>query len=95
MFVIADCHFSHKKILEYQQNRLFDSVDEMDDALIQVWNSIVADGDKVYHLGDFCLGNKERWESILSRLNGSIVLIKGNHDRIDIIKNMLETGCFC
>lgn len=49
--------------------------------LIDVWNSTVKRGDTVYHLGDFCLGNKVYTEYVLSKLNGKKYFIHGNHDK--------------
>ena len=37
--------------------------------------------DHVYHLGDFCLGNKERTEYLLNKLHGKKYFIRGNHDK--------------
>ena len=91
MFITADYHFSHKKILEYQPQRPFAGVEEMDEALIHAWNNTVCPGDKVYHLGDFCFGTKARWEQILGRLNGSLSIINGNHDNNKIIKSLRES----
>lgn len=50
----SDHHFGHENIVEYAK-RPFDSVREMDDALIEAWNSVVKPEDTVYHLGDFTL----------------------------------------
>lgn len=95
----SDTHFTHSNIIKYC-NRPFESVKEMDDCLIDNWNSIVNKGDTVYHLGDFGFTPKaktegiERLQKICNRLKGNIILIKGNHDtnvdkvkRFDIIKD--------
>ena len=42
------------------------------------WNETVRPTDKVYHLGDVVINRKAL--SIMHRLNGDKVLIKGNHD---------------
>lgn len=54
----------------------------MNEALVKNWNSVVGPDDHVYHLGDFCFGNVEKWNWCLEpgRLNGHIHLILGNHD---------------
>ena len=44
----------------------------------QAWNRVVGANDKVYHLGDVAM--QGRHLEILHRLNGTKVLIKGNHD---------------
>lgn len=80
VFMISDTHFGHTNIIKYE-NRPFESVKEMDDALINNWNSVVRKNDIVYHLGDFAFNyDEEKLTSLLSRLNGRKVLILGNHD---------------
>ena len=64
-------------------NRPFETVEEMDKALINNWNSVVSNADHVYHLGDFCWGKKDDWIKYLKLLNGNIHIIKGNHDLKD------------
>ena len=82
---IADMHFDHESIIAYD-NRPFNSVEEMNEALIENWNRVVKQEDLTWILGDFCLGNEERWTSILKRLNGEKALIIGNHDSSDAVK---------
>jgi calcineurin-like phosphoesterase family protein len=53
----------------------------MDDKMVENWNSLVKPNDMVFHLGDFCFGSIENWKAIRSRLNGTIRLIRGNHDK--------------
>lgn len=79
LFFTADTHFFHSKIIEYT-NRPFTSVLEMNETLISNWNEVVPEDGIVFHLGDFCFGDAEQWLQILSRLNGSIHLVMGNHD---------------
>ena len=50
----------------------------MDAELIRRWNTCVKPDDKIYHLGDFCWGDKKKY---LSRLNGQITILKGSHDK--------------
>jgi len=58
----------------------FATIDEMDQELIQKWNSVVGPKDIIYHLGDFSFANKQRTDEILAALKGHITLIYGNHD---------------
>jgi calcineurin-like phosphoesterase family protein len=58
------------------------SVEEMNELLIQQHNSVVKKGDTVYFTGDFSFGNKEQTEEILKQLNGEIHIVLGNHDTI-------------
>ena len=52
-FYIADMHFGHKNVIRYD-NRPFDSIEEMDKAMITLWNETVGDDDVVYIIGYFC-----------------------------------------
>lgn len=78
-FFIGDLHFGHANIIGFDQ-RPFSSVEEMNETLIQNWNSEVKKCDTVYILGDFCWGKELEWIQILDRLKGQKVLIRGNHD---------------
>jgi calcineurin-like phosphoesterase family protein len=72
----SDTHFNHKNVIKYS-NRPFDSIEDMDEILIQNWNKVVHKKDTIYHLGDFCFGNPQKY---LDKLNGNIIRIKGSHD---------------
>lgn len=80
-FYISDTHFGHSGVIRFD-NRPFMSVEEMEEAIIERWNSAVTDDDTVYVLGDFSWYKEEKTLEILGRLPGRKVLIKGNHDRI-------------
>lgn len=74
---------SHKNIISYC-NRPYKTVEEMNKDLIEKWNSVVKKDDLVYHLGDFCLGNKGKIKTLVNQLNGKINLVMGNHDNYNI-----------
>lgn len=78
IFFTSDTHFGHTNILQFC-NRPFHSVQEMNEALINNWNNVVRPEDTVYHLGDFAFGGSQLWNDVLSKLNGHIYLILGNH----------------
>lgn len=84
IFLISDTHFSHRGIVQFlradgvTKERPWDNIEEMDEALVKNWNSVVSPKDKVYHLGDVVINRSAL--PILDRLNGEKVLIKGNHD---------------
>lgn len=75
----ADTHFGHENIIKYDK-RPFSCVDEMDDTIINVWNSLVRKHDFVWHLGDFCFKSEKSPSWYLDRLNGRINIVWGNHD---------------
>lgn len=83
-FFIADTHFSHKNILNFcSEHRPFKSVDDMNTKLIDNWNNVVTDEDRVFVLGDFFLGGRKNITEagdIIKSLNGKKILVQGNHD---------------
>ncbi len=78
-WVISDTHFWHENIIKYC-SRPYASVAEMNEDMVAKWNAVVKKDDIVWHLGDFCFGAKEHVKEIVSRLNGRISLVLGNHD---------------
>lgn len=82
-FFIADTHFGHKAIIDYE-NRPYCSVEEMDEALIANWNSVVKKQDKVYLLGDLSFYGDKETEKIVHRLKGMKYLVLGNHDKTNV-----------
>lgn len=89
-FFIGDTHFYHKNVIDYE-SRPFADTDEMNRELIKLWNSTVGKNDRVFHLGDFSFGNKEKQLSVGNQLNGYKILIMGNHDGYSI-KHYMDCG---
>lgn len=79
IFFTSDLHFGHRNILKFC-SRPWDTVEEMNEGLINNWNSVVKENDIVFNLGDFAFASNSTWKSILERLNGKHYLILGNHD---------------
>lgn len=82
-WVTADLHFEHPNIVKFtrrdgQPLRPWDDFDKHDHDIIEMWNDLVADGDRVYMLGDIVMRQKGIWK--LGKLKGRKVLVKGNHD---------------
>lgn len=87
LFFTSDTHFGHFRIASLC-NRPFESRSEMDRGLIERWNSVVPEDGIVVHCGDFTLIHKEslrEYEKLASKLNGKILLVRGNHDRVPVI----------
>jgi len=84
VFLVSDTHFGHAGICRFTHEntgvkiRPWTDPDEMDEAMVKLWNERVKPTDKVYHLGDVVINRKSL--KIMSRLNGDKVLIRGNHD---------------
>ena len=77
-YFIADPHFGHRNVLKLC-DRPFATIEEMNETIIQNWNSRVKGSDTVCILGDLFFVCKEP-EPILKRLLGKKRLIVGNHD---------------
>jgi calcineurin-like phosphoesterase family protein len=76
----ADLHFGHRNIIKYCR-RPWSNVEEMDEALITNWNTVVKPDDEVWNLGDVahcCTPSYAQY--CLQQLNGKHHLVLGNHD---------------
>ncbi|WP_049153438.1 metallophosphoesterase family protein [Ligilactobacillus salivarius] len=92
-YFTADTHFFHKELIHDTRfaNRMFFSVNDMNNTIVENWNSVVNDNDTVYHLGDIALINSKKEDlkrvlEILKKLKGQIVFLKGNHDSRALFK---------
>lgn len=77
----SDQHFDHINIIAFCE-RPFSSVEQMNDEIIDRWNSVVDDDDEVYVLGDFALGHRGVSVPYAEKLKGQKYLVPGNHDAI-------------
>lgn len=87
-FVVSDPHFSHNGVCVFTKDdgsklRPWDDPLVMNEALVENWNSVVRQQDRVYVLGDITMPRRPEALEIVSRLNGDKVLIHGNHDLQD------------
>lgn len=82
-------HIGHRAIIDYC-GRPFQNVEEMNEALINNWNSVVNENDIVFNLGDFCFGGSTLWHTSLDKLKGTHYLIKGNHERQNFRKSYAD-----
>jgi len=94
-WVISDTHFGHANILNFKDNdgrptRPFSSVEEMNETMVENWNSVVRPNDNVYHLGDVFFGSKDSFKELWPRLNGRKTLILGNHDNAYFLSGKYE-----
>lgn len=104
VFVTSDTHYGHKNIcrgvtawrlpdgsIPIDQTRDFETMDEMNDAIINNINSVVGQDDVLIHLGDWSFGGFENIQKFRDRIVcKEIHLILGNHDHH--IENNRE-GC--
>jgi calcineurin-like phosphoesterase family protein len=88
IFFASDFHVGHTNVIKHD-GRPFKDVNEMNQTLIDNWNSVVDDEDIVFYLGDFayrCHPKTMKW--FASQLKGKIYFIMGNHDKYRDIVNL-------
>lgn len=97
IWFVSDTHFFHSNILKFtgddgkRVRPEFSSTEEMNEHMVERWNSVVKPGDKVYHLGDVSFRYDRPFRELMARLQGQKRLILGNHD---IIKGTTLTDYF-
>jgi calcineurin-like phosphoesterase family protein len=92
IWVISDTHFNHAAILTFKDYagkppRTFDSVDHMNECMMDNWASVVKPNDTVIHCGDVLFGHdKVDWlEKNFAKLPGKKRLVLGNHDNVKFL----------
>jgi calcineurin-like phosphoesterase family protein len=94
VWIISDTHYGHTNIcrgitkwrlpdgsIPIDQTRDFQTMDEMNDAIINNINSVVGQDDVLIHLGDWSFGGFENIKKFRDRIVcKEIHLILGNHD---------------
>lgn len=84
----SDSHYNHGNICtatskwdDKSKTRNFESLQEMNDELVECINSQVGKDDYLFHLGDFAFGGPEFVEEFRRRIKcKNVHLILGNHD---------------
>ena len=79
-------HYFHKNIIKYCE-RPFSGVDEMNRVLIQRHNETVGPDDEIVFVGDVgFFRHPDMLANILAKLNGTKILVLGNHDDLHPFK---------
>ncbi len=92
-FFTSDQHYGHNEIITYC-NRPYRNSQVMTRDIVKRYNSVVKEEDVTYHLGDFAFAGPDRVsyvQHLLDRLNGTHILILGNHDKINPMK-LVDAG---
>lgn len=84
----SDSHYNHGNICKATSNwedksstRDFESLQAMNDEIVNQINSRVSEDDYLFHLGDFSFGGPEYVKEFRDRINcKNVHLILGNHD---------------
>lgn len=79
VFVTSNQQFGRPSAIKAYR-RPFESLDEMNQELVNAWNSVVSPEDIVYVLGNFAW-DPETSEVVIKNLNGDIVVISGEFDK--------------
>lgn len=91
VFFISDLHFGHTNLLSFRSgvhNKLFATTEQMNEWLIEKWNSRVRSQDLVWVLGDIAWGSDNL--HYFAQCNGAKRLILGNHDNFSILEYYRE-----
>lgn len=86
-FITSDLHLCHSKDFLWQP-RGFESVEEMNEAIVEHWNRIVKPDDIVYNLGDIALSDIDAAIPYIKRLNGYQWWIRGNHCTLNKVQKI-------
>ena len=102
IFFTSDLHFNHENIIKFC-GRSCKNVKEMNEMIINNWNSVVPDNGITFVLGDIFFGRDVDFlRSLIMKLKGEKHLILGNHDYLSnddyiscgflSVQNYLEIG---
>lgn len=91
IYFTSDLHMNNNNVIRYC-NRPYQNAQEMNQALIHNWNSVVKSADTVYVLGDFIMGAGDTVKELVNQFNGKIILIRGNHDTEHKLEQYAEIG---
>jgi len=89
IYFTSDWHFNHDKDFIWKK-RGYNSVEEMNDDLINKICSTLEEGDEIWVLGDLVMGDIDRAAAVLSRIPYSVHFLVGNHDTLRRI-NLYES----
>lgn len=90
-YFISDLHFGHNKDFVYKA-RGFNTVEEMNEKILENINSRVGKDDTLFVLGDIYMTGEENAE-YFKRINcENIHIILGNHDTHNKVMNLFGTG---
>jgi calcineurin-like phosphoesterase family protein len=88
LFITSDTHYAHKNIVSGASEwdagrgcRKFDTIEQMNDTIVNAINRKVGENDILLHLGDWSFGGFDKIKEFRDRINCKTVhLILGNHD---------------
>jgi len=91
VFFTSDLHLGHDNLLDFRSHvhgKLFNNSEQMNEWIIEKWNSRVRPRDLVWVLGDIAWGSDNL--HYFAQMNGTKRLILGNHDNFSILEYYRE-----
>ena len=86
----SDLHMNHTQEFLYGP-RGFSNEKEMNEAIVERWNSVVKDDDIVWNLGDIAMNDIAGAIPYLNMLNGTQYWLLGNHDTNNKVERILKS----
>ena len=96
IYFTSDLHFNHDNIRKYMpQTRGYETIEDMNVAILHSMNSVLTDKDELYIIGDVLMGPRNKGLHWITNLKGRLHLIRGNHDKFsrDEEEFLFETVC--
>ena len=88
IFLSGCLHLGHNNLIT-RGVRNFKNCEEHDETIIKNFNSVIRKGDLLYILGD-CVWDGDF--SIYKRMNGTKIVVKGNHDKKEHLQRAKSAG---
>lgn len=79
IFYVADLHLSHLNSISFDERPWY-TIEDMNEAIVNIWNNRVTDNDEVWILGDISFDGPYNTRVLVARLKGKKHWIIGNHD---------------
>ena len=80
IYFTSDTHYFHEKSIEFDK-RPFQDIEHMHRVMVNNYNAVVPENGVCYFLGDFGMGPAKEMKELVNSLNGTKVLVLGNHDK--------------
>lgn len=95
-WITSDIHLGHQNIMKFcleSRARFNGDVAYMNEAIVTEWNALISPSDTVYILGDVAFLPATKAVEYMRRMNGSKILVQGNHDR-KLLNDPVFRRCF-
>jgi len=76
IWLITDTHFNHNAMIPYCGRP-----ENYTELILENWSKVVQEGDVTIHLGDVIFSKSGTLLQLLSRVKGTKILVRGNHDK--------------